>query len=58
MRDTTLNINTHKVDANSLLQKSKKQKSAAWILLGGGAGLTAVGFIIGVTEAAKDLSNI
>ena len=46
LRDTTLNTNTHKVDANSLFQKSKKQKTAAWILLGGGAGIAATVIII------------
>jgi hypothetical protein len=46
MRDTTLNMNMHKVDANSLFQKSIRQKTAAWLLLGGGAGITIVGLAI------------
>jgi hypothetical protein len=58
MRDTTLNINIRKVDANSLLQKAKNQKTAAWILFGGGAVLSTVGFIIVTNEVVKDFSNI
>lgn len=54
LRDTTVNMNMHKVDANSLLQKTKKQKTAAWIMLGGGAGLAIAGYIIRKNEAVKD----
>ena len=57
MRDTTLHMGTHKVDANALLQKSKKQKTAAWLLLGGGASVSIVGFSILSNDASKDLSN-
>ena len=46
LRDTTLNMSTHKVDANALLQKSKKQKTAAWLLMGGGAGIAIAGLAI------------
>src|ERR1035437_9663077 len=51
LRDTTLNTNTHKVDANSLFQESKKQKTAAWLLLGGGAGLATAGYIVAKNAA-------
>lgn len=54
LRDTTSTMNTHKVDANALLQKSKKQKTTAWIMLGGGAGLAIAGYIIMQNEAEKD----
>ena len=54
MRDTTLNINTHKVDANSLFQKSKKQKTTGFVLLGGGAALELVAMAIGTAEVAAD----
>jgi anaerobic selenocysteine-containing dehydrogenase len=57
LRDTSLNMSTHKVDANTLLQKSKKQKTAAWLLLGGGGALTTIGLIVGVSQATKDFSN-
>ncbi len=57
MLDTTLNKSKHTVDANALLQKSKKQKTAAWILLGGGGALTTIGFIVGISQAANDFSN-
>ena len=56
MRDTIVNMSTHKVDANSLLQKSKKQKTAAWLLLGSGAGLAIAGMSIISHDASKDLS--
>lgn len=57
LRDTTLNMSTHKVDANALLQKSKKQKTAAWLLMGGGAGIAIAGFSIISNDASKDLSD-
>jgi hypothetical protein len=37
------------------LAKSKKQKTAAWILLGGGLVLTATGFAISVASADDEL---
>jgi len=46
MRDTTLNMNTHKIDANSFLQKSKNKQKVAWIMAGGGATLLLTGIII------------
>lgn len=46
LRDTTLNKNNHKVDADFLLQKSKKQKTAAWIMLGGGTITGLVGSLV------------
>ena len=51
-------MNMHKIDANSLLQKAKNQKTAAWILVAGGAVISTVGFIIVTNEVVKDLSNI
>ena len=57
LRDTTLNMNTHKVDANSLLLKSKKQKTAAWIMLGGGAGITIAGLAIISHDASWNTSQ-
>ncbi len=58
MRDTT--INNHKFDADMLMKKSKKQKSAARILLGGGAGMAAIGLMIGAIEyeSSDYLQNI
>ena len=50
-------MSTHKVDANALLQKSKKQKTAAWLLMGGGAGIAIAGFSIISNDASKDLSD-
>ena len=50
MRDTTLNMNMHKVDANSLFLKSKKQKTTGFILLGGGAALVVVAIAIGTAD--------
>jgi uncharacterized membrane protein len=46
MRDTVLNMNKHRAESSFLFQKSKKQKTAAWLLLGGGAGLITTGVIM------------
>ncbi len=40
-----------------LWQKSKHQRTAAWVLLGGGAALFLTGAIIGGNKASKDLGN-
>lgn len=58
INDTTSNINMHQIDAYSLLQKAKNQKTAAWILLAGGAVVSSVGFIVVTNEVVQDLSNI
>ena len=58
MSDTTSNVNLHKVDANSLLQKSKKQKTTAWILLGGGAGIVATAVIITLSDGFLSLFDL
>ena len=42
--------------ADLLLEKSARQKTAAWILLGAGAGLTIAGGIVG-TNAVKNQDN-
>ncbi len=47
-------MSANTVDRDALLLKSKKQKTTGWILIGGGAGLTVAGFIIGQKEAIKD----
>ena len=39
------------------LEKSKKQKTAAWILLGGGAALMITGSILSLNEMEDDYSN-
>ena len=57
LRDTTLNMSTHKVDANALLQKSKKQKTAAWLLMGGGAGIAIAGLAIISHDASWNTSQ-
>lgn len=56
MRETISKTNMHKVDADLLLQKYKYRKTAAWILLGGGAGLSALGLIIYAAEKGKNPS--
>jgi hypothetical protein len=58
MRDTTLIMTTHKVDANSHIQKSKKQKTAAWIMLGGGAGMALAGLLIMTKDAGQEVAGI
>lgn len=52
LRDTTLT--NHNVDAKILFQKAKKQKTAAWILLGTGAGLAIAGCAIIIKEAGEE----
>lgn len=54
--DTLVKTNTHAVDTDLLFQKSKKQKTAAWLLLGGGIGMGIAGSAIISGDAAKDLS--
>lgn len=41
--------------ATDYLIKSNKQKRAGWILLGGGAGLTGIGLIVGVSTVWNDI---
>lgn len=38
------------------LKKSKNQKTAAWILLGGGFALSATGILVATPKATEDLS--
>jgi hypothetical protein len=40
------------------LKKSKNQKTAAWILLGGGFALTTTGILMAAPKAAEDYGNI
>ena len=46
------NDSTTVIDRDYYLAKSKSQKTAAWILLGGGAGLIGTGFLIGNRETS------
>ena len=57
MRDTTLNMNTHKVDANSLFQKSKNQKITGFILLAGGAALEVAAIAITSADLPGSIIN-
>lgn len=41
--------------AKDYLRKSNKQKTAGWILLGGGAGLAGIGIIVTATTGLGDL---
>ena len=40
------------------LKKSHSQKTAAWILLGGGFALSTAGIAVGVNEVSNELYNI
>ena len=53
-QDTTQSTRHHQADANLLFLKARKQKTAAWILLGAGAGLATTGFIIGSSSTSFD----
>lgn len=57
MRDTSTVKENHQVDYQSLFQKAKHQKTAAWILLGGGTGLAIIGMAIISGEAGEKLTN-
>ena len=55
-----LNISAQTVDSSPqqvsiLNNKSKKQKSTGWILLGGGAGVTLIGAAIGVANVWDEI---
>lgn len=47
----------NKLDANAFLLKSKKQKTAAWILLAGGTSLFMVGESVILKEDTEELGN-
>jgi hypothetical protein len=48
---------THKVDAELLFQKAKKQKTAAWLILGSGAVMAITGFAIISSDASYNASQ-
>lgn len=45
-------------DSDYYLQKSKKQKTAAFVLLGGGAGLAAIGLAMGTASFYDEIGSI
>ena len=45
------------MSATDYLKKSNKQKTAGWILLGGGAGLAGIGIIVGSASLWDDVVN-
>lgn len=49
---------TPKLTKQDYLQKSKKQKTAAWLLLGGGTVLAVSGAVISANETANDIGDI
>lgn len=57
MRVTALKTNIYKVDGDLLLKKAKKQKTAAWIVLSGGAGLAITGLCIMASDASYNASQ-
>jgi len=46
LRGSTPKFNTHKLDAQTFIRKSNKQKTIAWILMGLSAGLVTTGLVI------------
>jgi hypothetical protein len=58
MHDTTLISNQYKVDSKSLSQKSKKQNTAAWLMLGGGAGMTLAGMVITAKDVGQEVAGL
>jgi hypothetical protein len=55
-KDTSLSPNSQPYDPNFLFQKAKKQKTAAWILLGGGTGMAVAGLAIMVKDGSEEAS--
>lgn len=53
-QDTTQSTSHRQADANLIFLKARKQKTAAWILLGAGAGLGTTGLIIGSSSTSFD----
>jgi hypothetical protein len=51
---TQSNVTAPALTKADLLQKSKNQSTAGWVLLGGGAGLTMAGAIV-ITSAVGDV---
>lgn len=49
---------TEPVNDKTLLLKSKKQKTAAWFCIGGGAALVTTGFVLGTRKVAEDVVNL
>ena len=54
-QQTTNNTPPVKTD---YLQKSKKQKTAAWVLIGGGLALSTTSILIATPKASEDYLNI
>jgi hypothetical protein len=52
------NAKTPGLSKDYYLQKSKKQKTAAWILLGGGVGLTMAGVLINATQNTENFIGV
>jgi len=52
---TTTNPTVNKAD---LLLKSKKQKTAAWVCLGGGSILAATGIILAIPKVTSDVFSV
>ena len=44
---------TARIDVTDYLQKSRHQKTAAWILLGGGVAMVSSSLIVGLNEVAN-----
>jgi phosphate/sulfate permease len=49
---------SQKISGENYLKKSKNQKTAAWVLLGGGVALITTAFAVGMNDAAEDLAGI
>ena len=49
------NIPTHTLTKQDYLTKSKSQKIAAWVLLGGGFALSSIGAITAAPKAGEDI---
>jgi MFS-type transporter involved in bile tolerance (Atg22 family) len=52
------NCLSQSIEKNIYLQKSKNQKTTAWVLAGTGSGLFIAGVIVGLSNASKDVIDI
>ncbi len=58
MHDTTAIVNQNKFDYKSLSQKSRKQNTAAWLMLGGGAGMALAGMVITAKDVGQEVAGL
>lgn len=56
LHSSTPKFNTQKLDAQSFIRKSNRQKTIAWIMMGLGAALVTTGVVINSTASYSEFS--